>query len=50
MKAMFIATVAARVEYYHHTDGLGYGEDKVCQFKDDVFKCSKVLTYFQLCG
>ena len=31
MKAMSIAIVAARVEYYYHTNGLGYGEDNICQ-------------------
>ena len=37
MKAIFIAIVAASVEYYYHTYGLSYGEDNVSQPKVD--KC-----------
>jgi hypothetical protein len=33
--------VAASVECYYHTDGLGYGEDNVCQLKVD--RCSNGL-------
>ena len=41
MKAKCIAIVAARVEYYYHTDSQGYGEDNVCQAK--VVRCSNDL-------